>query len=106
MPYNSIYQNSYVIFVATFIIISIFFYLFEIGYNIEINNNNVVKRFSWKYPLAIALIVWLFWHFYLYPPPENIRSNDLITSVTSSDQPIAIRKTNLATQKITLANWN
>ena len=107
--YTSIYQNSYVILIITFIFLSVFFYLFEIGYNTEIINGKVVKKFSWKYPLAISLIVWLFWHFYLYPPSDN-PNNDRVSLVDndniSADQAFLEKTNRLAAQKITLANWN
>lgn len=70
--YTSIYQNSYVILVITFIVLILIFYFLEIGFTTEIKDGKVVKKFSWKYPLAISLMVWLFWHFYLYPPHDQI----------------------------------
>src|SRR5690606_6586711 len=70
--YTSIYQNSYIVALIVFIILVVIFYLFEIGYVTEIDpDGKIVKKFSWRYPLAIALIVWLIWHFWLFPPKED-----------------------------------
>ena len=107
--YTSIYQNSYVVFVIVLILLSLFFYLFEIGYTSNLSDGKIVKKFNWKYPLAISLIVWLLWYFYFFPPQKNkktlsIRNN--IDNNTSSDQPLMLKNNNAAAQKITLANWN
>lgn len=106
--YTNIYQNSYVILVIAFIIISAICYIFEIGYNTKISDNKIIKSFSWKYPLAISLIIWVFWHFYLYPPTYSPNSE---ISATSNDyhSPSGgdLLKTNkLMTQRINMANWN
>ncbi|AVL94790.1 hypothetical protein ma404 [Moumouvirus australiensis] len=98
MAYTSIYQNSYVILVITFIVLCIIFYIFKIGYNTELKDGKVIKTFSWKYPLAISLIVWLIWHFYLYPPGDI--STDNIQTPTNTMRP------NVPTQKIIMENWN
>lgn len=98
MAYTSIYQNSYVILIITFIVLCIIFYIFKIGYNTELKDGKVIKAFSWKYPLAISLIVWLIWHFYLYPP-SNINTNNI-------QSPTNISKPNISTQKIIMENWN
>ena len=107
--YTSIYQNSYVVFAITFILLSVLFYLFEIGYSREIVNGKVVKKFSWKYPLAIALIVWLIWYFYLYPPAKTAASKKPkvpLDNDTSPYVPMMTKSNKLTAQKIILANWN
>jgi hypothetical protein len=108
--YTSIYQNSYVILVITFIAFSLICYIFRIGYNTEIRDNKVVKKFSWKYPLAISLVVWVFWHFYLYPPAENIIQSSRSANYsreTSSTEKIPLQTPNkLTAQKINMTNWN
>lgn len=71
MTYTSIYQNSYVVAIIVFIILVALFYIFEIGFTTEIKDGKIIKHFSFKYPLAISLIVWLFWYFYMYPPIDN-----------------------------------
>lgn len=110
--YTRMYQNSYVVFVITFIMLSIFFYLFEIGYNIEIKDGKIVKKFSWKYPLAISLIIWLFWYFYLFPPlnkmiiePPTTNDYTNVNSV-SVDNNCIPRTKKLIAQKINMINWN
>jgi hypothetical protein len=89
--------------------LSIICYVFEIGYSTKIYDGKVIRKFSWKYPLAISLVVWLFWHFYLYPPTEELiippsqieYSKDMEIGETS------IPKTNkLMAQKINMVNWN
>jgi hypothetical protein len=69
---NKIFHNSYVVMIITFIVLCVGFYLFGIGTDTVIENGVPKKKFSWKYPLAISLVVWVIWHFYVYPPPEEI----------------------------------
>ncbi len=112
--YTSIYQNSYVILIISFILLSLICYFFEIGYTTKINNDgNITKKFSWKYPLAISLIIWIFWHFYLYPPIEETTINQQMTGGTNynvkntSSVENFVPKTNkLMAQRINMANWN
>ena len=101
MMYKHIYQNSYIVAIITFVILCVIFYFLQIGYSNKIANGKVIKKFSWKYPLAITLMVWLIWHFYLYPPiklPHNTKSDTYQTSF--------IRSEKLADQKIIMNNWN
>ena len=111
--YTRIYQNSYVVLIITFIMLCVIFYLFQIGYATKIlPNGKIVKKFSWKYPLAISLIVWVFWHFYLYPPADikttSIPTNYVEHSVnTISTNNIPIKTNNkITTQRINMTNWN
>ena len=69
---SKIFRNSYVIFVLAFIILYIFFYLTGIGQSVEIVDGKPVKKTSWKYPLGLSLIIWVFWHYYLYPVNDDI----------------------------------
>jgi hypothetical protein len=84
------YQNSFIIFVISLIILSITFYLFRIGYVPEVQNGKVVNRFSWRYPLAISLVIGLIWYLYIYPP-NNINKVRTHTEISS--------------QKINMENW-
>ena len=70
---SRIFRNSYVIMLITFILLCIGFYLFNLApeYGIDVKTGKPVQKFSWKYPLAISLIVWIVWHFYMYPEPEE-----------------------------------
>ncbi|BCS83136.1 hypothetical protein QLL95_gp0987 [Cotonvirus japonicus] len=101
--YTSIYQNSYVAFIVTFIVLCIIFYFFKIGYTTTISNGNITKKFSWKYPLAISLIVWVVWYFWLYPP-SNIKSQsknlDSVSTINGNTG------NNLQTQQINMYDWN
>ncbi|ANB50590.1 hypothetical protein [Powai lake megavirus] len=102
MAYTSIYQNSYVMLIITFIVLCIIFYVFKIGYNTELKDGQVVKSFSWKYPLAIALIVWLVWHFYLYPPADA----DLTNIKPSTNYTPNVTRPGWSSQEIYMENWN
>ena len=131
--YTRMFQNSYIIMAITFILLSIVFYLFEIGYSTQLEysgdpdclekgtckQTNIVKKFSWKYPLAISLIVWLVWHFYLYPPQDLVqiappvqKGGSPVTSVeyavpVSTESNLRIAKASIVnTQKINMINWN
>lgn len=61
-----IFQNSYLVAIIAFILLTIFFYLFGIGFKTV----NGKKVFTYRYQIGIALLVWLFWKFYLYPSPN------------------------------------
>jgi uncharacterized membrane protein (DUF485 family) len=79
--YKHLYQNSYIVAITVFIILIIIFYVFEIGYTTQITDTGQIeKKFSWKIPAAIALIVWVIIHFYVYPPylktPEHTPSSN------------------------------
>lgn len=110
--YTKIYQNSYIILIITFILLSVLFYLFEIGFTTEIKNGKVVKKFSWKYPLAISLIVWVVWHFFLYPPPEEIKPDVSVEYANTGDiknvpaNQFVAKSDKLMAQKIFMRDWN
>ena len=112
--YTCMFQNSYVVMIITFVFLCLFFYLFEIGYRTEMTNDKVVKKFSWKYPLAISLIVWLVWHFYLYPPAEEMAANPSNRPLDYTPygerllvaEPTGIMGTRSKNQKINMINWN
>lgn len=108
--YTHIYQNSYVVLIVSFILLCVIFYIFEIGYTTNIlPTGRVVKKFSWKYPLAISLIIWIFWYFYLYPP-ENVKvSSPKIQEYSSgfvSTQNSTSKVDKLLDQRINMNNWN
>lgn len=109
--HTSIYQNSYIIALITFIILAAIFYIFQIGTTIIVNNGKIEKKFNWKYPMAISLIVWLFWHFSLYPQErqeKNISKKITNTKKISDTTEIKnIGKYNkIMNQKIIMQNWN
>lgn len=105
--YTKLYQNSYIVLIITFILLCAIFYLFEIGYQIQVSpEGKVIKKFSWKYPLAISLIVWVFWHFYLFPPNENINPPISSHSENIPSENIISKNNRLAIQKINMVNWN
>ena len=82
----SIFKNSYVMCITSFFVLYVLFYLFGIGYVTDTVNGKQVRRMSFKYPLAFSLIIWLIWHFYLFPPKEVLKPNK--TSSTAYKQPI------------------
>lgn len=92
---SRILKNSYIVAILVFIILCIIFYVFDIGSKTVVIDNKNVKKFSWKYPLALALIVWLIWYFYLFPPSNKITTN---MNKQLSDQKIYSR--------INMDNWN
>lgn len=108
---KQILKNSYVIFVLSFIILCIIFYLLGIGYGKEIKNGKVVKKFSWKYPLAIALLIWVFWHFYLYPPANEKNMGSTFSNFFSKKENVVAPEKmiptggNLNSQRINMNNW-
>lgn len=101
--YTSIFQNSYVIFAISFIVLTAIFYIFEIGFTTKLENGKIVKKFSWTYPLVLSLIIWLFWHFYLYPPKEEITAN--YTTNTQVNDKYFTPSNRMLSQKINMNNW-
>lgn len=68
-----ILKNSYVIFFLSFILLFVIFYIFKIGSTQTVKPDGTIhQNANWKYPLAIALVIWVIWNFFLYPPPEEI----------------------------------
>ena len=73
--WSCIFKNSYVILLITIIVLSAIFYVFEIGWTTNMTEDGTVeKSFSWKYPVAIGLIIWVVWHFYLFPENSNCKT--------------------------------
>ncbi len=70
--YSRLLENSYIMFALSFLVFFGIFYLFNIGTTQKAVNGKIVNRPGWKYPLALALVIWLIWHFRLYPPKEVI----------------------------------
>ena len=106
----SLLKNSFIVLLISFVLLCLIFYLFKIGYTKQFINGKIVKKFSWKYPLAISLIIWLIWHFYLYPPPpsDSVKNN---SSQIFIDQPEKRLNNNLNSQiaraqRINMINWN
>lgn len=104
---TKIFQNSYVIFVIAFIILYIIFYLLGIGATVQVVNGKPVKKTNWKYPLALALIIWVLWHFYLYPPPADTQMHGGDQHNPVVPNPVQINPTQkMFAQKIDMNNWN
>lgn len=104
-----IFRNSYVVFILTFIILYALFYLFGIGYRTEIIDDRPVIKLSWRYPLGLALIVWVFWHFYLYPTPNSPKLMDggkiLSENKMTPTKMLSKMMRTSPNQKINMKNW-
>jgi hypothetical protein len=115
---SKIFKNSYVIFFITFIMLCVIFYVFEWGYTVQVDNQNrVIKKFSWKYPLAFSLLIWIVWHFYVYPPAEELENSPINPiqeggSLNTNKQSLIIpekmlpRHNQVNIQKINMMNWH
>lgn len=116
--HTCIFQNSYIVAVLVFILLYVLFYFFGINPIIQEKNGKIVKKTNWKIPLAISLIVWLIWYFYLFPPSAQgisttTNSNNVNVSCRHlSNKPLSsqiggfIPKTKgLDAQKINMVNW-
>ena len=62
-----IFENSYFVALITFIALTVFFYIFDIGFTTQVINGKKEKVYTYRYQIAIALVVWLIWQFWLYP---------------------------------------
>jgi uncharacterized membrane protein (DUF106 family) len=91
---KQIFKNSFFVFLLTFIVFYIIF--------VVINSRKVRGEFrnpltvgsTWKYPLAIALVVWIIWYFFVFPPNGNC----LFKKIQKN-------KTDVCSQKINMQNW-
>lgn len=105
--YSRLLENSYIMFALSFLVFFGIFYLFNIGTTQKVVNGKMVNRPGWKYPLALALIIWLIWHFRLYPPKEVIgaapKSKKLPTIQTT--QPTQPTQPFCGMQHIQMRNW-
>lgn len=100
--YACIFKNSYIMAVIIFIALLVICNLFDFGTGTEIRDGKVVKKFSWKYPLAIALVFWLVWHFYFFPDKTGQK---IWESAPKSLSPTSASG-EISQQRINLANWN
>jgi len=104
-----IFKNSYIVFLISFISLCIVVYMFGIGQvkTIEIDDEKkpkIVDKFNWKYPLAISLMIWAFWHYYMYPPQDEF---DIEPIVAPPKQFGGLTQRGYAYgQKINMINWN
>lgn len=99
-------KNSYVVFILSFMILSVIVYMFGIGQKVELDEDgNEVSRFNWKYPLAFSMVIWAFWHFYLYPIPgefEMMEDHGVENRMMGGMMEQKLK----GIQRINLANWN
>uniref|UniRef100_A0A6C0LV90 Uncharacterized protein n=1 Tax=viral metagenome TaxID=1070528 RepID=A0A6C0LV90_9ZZZZ len=100
-----IFKNSYITAIVIFFTLCIICYLTGIGNkNIILPDGKIVKKFNWKYPFAISLIVWVIWYFWIFPPQDsnnlkqNINPNKTITNLIGGN--------NIDVQRIDMTNWN
>lgn len=103
-----IFKNSYIVAFLTFIILCIIFYIFGIGYQTKVEDGKVVKKFSWRYPLALALVVWVIWYFWIYPPAKNkqIETHRTVVNITGGGDK-SVKYNNLSSEKrINMNDWN
>lgn len=77
--YTQLCRNPYIVPIICFILLCVLFYL------IDIYHQPHPQPFNWRYPLAISLIFWLFWNFYVCSPLNN---DHYITPFTSEIYPI------------------
>jgi hypothetical protein len=102
---SKIFKNSYVVFAISFVTFYALFYLLGIGLVTEIVNDKPVVKTSWRYPLGLSVILWTFWHFYMYPPDDiKYEKSNKSSSDSYHDSP---REDSLGFhQKINLQNWH
>jgi uncharacterized membrane protein (DUF485 family) len=88
---NQIYRNSYIVAIVSFVLLSLIFYVLQIGYTREVVDGKVVRKFGWKYPLAISLLIWVVWKFFLFPSNPDTIKNTNPKSIGITDQKIDMR---------------
>lgn len=91
-----IFENSYIVSIMMFIVLYILFYFAGIGFVKTQVNGKIIEKYSWKYPLAGALVTWLIWHFYLYPVTESVTNIEAAPSVSNPVQS-TVPKINMVT---------
>lgn len=89
------YNNPLIFSVIFFVVIVLFFYLFEIGYTIKIGRENgkdkIIRKFNWKIPIAYTLIFWSI--------VQCMYCNESLETCKKSVD-------SLSRQKIGTTNWN
>lgn len=67
-----LWKNSYFVAICSLVILLILFYVFKIGYTYtKTPDGKVVGTYNWAYPVAISLVIWVIWNFWLFPQPEE-----------------------------------
>jgi len=88
---SKIFQNSYVIFGLAFCSIYLTFYLFGIGYVTTYEDDKPVRQVGWRYPLGLSIIIWVFWHYCMYPSEsilnEGFEKKDVKVNRNPIDSP-------------------
>lgn len=92
---SHILKNPYVVFVITFIVLYLVFYFLGIGTYVQVEDGKKVVKTGWKYPLALALMAWAVFNFYLYP--EEITFPDITEKATPNVPPAP---------NVDLESWN
>lgn len=111
ITYEHIYQNSYIVSAVVLVILLLIFYLFDIGSKTTIESDGSIRtNFNWKLPLAITLIFWVVWHFFVFPPIQDKKivspkKYDSINSVNPPVVPSSNKTFGLRDQQINRANW-
>jgi hypothetical protein len=101
MAEYNLFKNSYVIFILSLLILSGLFYLLGIGFNYETDENGkIVKTFTFYYPLAFALIIWVLVHFFIYPQDEDTIKQEAALSGGDSSYIRTVQG-----QRINMAHW-
>lgn len=104
--YTHIYQNSYIVAIITFIVLSVIFYFLQIGNKVVMVNGKIVRKFNWKYPLAITLVVWIIWHFYIYPQATPNEKISCPAEKHVKSKYFTEKTEKMVDQKIIMNNWN
>lgn len=68
MIYSSLYQNSFVAAIIAFLAFLLIFFVFDIAPTIKVEDGKIKHTVNWKYPLILAILVFLVWYFILFPP--------------------------------------
>lgn len=93
MIYSSLYQNSFVAAIFAFLISIIIFFVFDIAPTIKVKNGQIKHYVNWKYPLIIAILVFLIWYFIIFPP-------EIIKPTLKKESPVKNEK-----QIMNMSNW-
>ena len=97
-------KNSYVILIISFVVLSAIFYLLGIGHSISYESGVPTKKYGWKYPLAVSLVVWAIVHFYIYPS-NNINHTQNESPISLTPEVRNISPPTIAQQRINMTNW-
>jgi hypothetical protein len=92
--------------IISFAILSSIFYVTGIGSTIVIKDGKVERYFNWKYPMAISLVIWVVWHYWIFPPGDEYLELGSESESIKQPQNNMFPQAGGFEQRIDMVNWH